>query len=158
MKTMMMLSLALMLGVSSLVQARSSSPVSLEYDEPENIMAGQVATTKVRVIANTDLPRITLSASAHSGLLLISGNEETVFTNLKRGDSREFEVTIQLDNDLGYVAMQIASTDTMSRDRYQSLALRFGSPNKTNLSKSKSLNTIVDSSGQTLQLMQAEVN
>lgn len=153
-----MLSLALMLALSSLVQARPSSPVSLEYDEPENIVAGQVVTTKVRVIANTDLPSITVSASAYSGLLLISSGNDTVFTNLKRGDSREFEVTIQLDNDLGYVAMQIASTDTMSRDRHQSLALRFGSPNTTNLSKAKSQNTIVDSSGQTLQLMQAEVN
>lgn len=158
MKKIIMLSLVLMVVVSSIAQARPTSPVSLEYDEPENIMAGQLVTTKVRVIANTDLPSITLSASAYSGLLLISGNEETVFTNLKRGDSREIEVTIQLDNDLGYVAMQIASTDTMDRDRHQSLALRFGSPNTTTLSKMRSQNTIVDSSGQTLELMQAEVN
>lgn len=153
-----MLSLALMLGVSSLAQAKSSSPVSLEYDEPENIVAGQVVTTKVRVIANTDLPSITVSASANSGLLLISGGDDMVFTDLKRGESREFDVTIQLNNDFGYVAMLIASTDTMRRERYDSLALRFGNPSTTTLSRMKSQNTIVDSSGQLLQLMQGEVN
>jgi hypothetical protein len=151
-----MLSIALMVVVSSLAQAKSTSPVSLEYNEPENIVAGQVVTTTVRLTANTDLPSLTVSASADTGLLLISSNEHAVFTNLKRGDIREIEVTIQLDNDLGYVVMQIASTDSMNRDRHQSLALRFGEPNTALRARLSPENIIVDSSGETLFLMKAE--
>ena len=158
MNKLIMLSLALMLGASSLAKAVSPSSVTLEYDTPDNIMAGEVVTTTIRLTANQNLSSLTASASAYSGLELISGGNNLVFRNLKRGDSREFEVTIHLDNDLGYLAMETTSIDTTSRKRYNSQAIRFGSPSKTTRARMKSQNIIVDSSGQTLLLMQAEVN
>jgi hypothetical protein len=158
MKKIITLSLALMLSVSSLAQAMPTSPVSLEYNVPKNIMLGEVVTTTVRLIANKDLASLTISASAYDGLVLISSGNETVFENITRGDSREIEVTIQLGNDLGYLAMETTSIDTASREQYNNQAIRFGEPNTTTRSRMKADNLIVDSSGETLFLMQPEVN
>jgi hypothetical protein len=158
MKKIITLSLALMLSVSSLAQAMPTSPVSLKYNVPKNIMLGEVVTTTVRLIANKDLASLTISASAYDGLVLISSGNETVFENITRGDSREIEVTIQLGNDLGYLAMETTSIDTASREQYNNQAIRFGEPNTTTRSRMKADNLIVDSSGETLFLMQPEVN
>jgi hypothetical protein len=158
MKKIITFSLTLMLGLSSQLSAMSPSPVTLEYDVPENLMPGEVVTTTVRLIANKDLASLTISASAYDGLILISSGNETVFENITRGDSREIEVTIQLDNDLGYLAMETTSIDTASRERYNNQAIRFGEPNATTQSRMGADNLIEDSSGETLFLMQAEVN
>jgi hypothetical protein len=158
MNKLMMLSLAFMLGTSSLAQAKSVSPVSLEYEVPENIAAGDVVTTMVRLTANKDLSNLSVTAVAYSGLLLVSSSDATLFSKLKRGDSREIEMSIQLDNSLGYVALHIASTDTRSREQYQSLSLRFGSPSEASLRGKKSRDVIVDSSGQRIFLMQGAIN
>lgn len=156
MKHLIMVSLVALLSIPSLALARSSSPVTLEYNVPEKIEPGDQVTTTIRLIANRDLPKLMVTASPYSGLLLLSGGDNIEFTGLNQGDSREINVTIQLDSELGYLTMQIATTDAMNRERHNNISIRYGAANEATRARMKSPHLSEDSTGEKLILMPAE--
>ena len=140
----------------SVVHAKPTAPVAIEYSVPKNIQPGTEITTSIRFVAMTDMQLLAVSASSYEGLTLISGGHPVEFTNLKRGDSREMEVTIHLDEERGYLAVYASSTATTGKTRSKSITIGYGSAGAATKQKMKSPHYSEQNSGEKLILMPAE--
>jgi hypothetical protein len=138
---------------SSIVQAKPSAPVVIDYDKPKNSAVGELVTTTVRFKAKTYLQQLVVSVTADRGLTLESGIDPQVFTNIDTGAMREIEIGIILTDGKAYLAVAVETTDSNGRIRYKNKMIKFTSDsfNNTQLKDSD-----VDA-GEQLILMPAEV-
>jgi hypothetical protein len=137
---------------STLVQAKPSGPVDIEYTVPKNVAIGEVVTTILRFKAKTYLQQLVVSASPDRGLTLDSGVDKQVFTNIETGAMREVEISIILNDSKGYVTVAAETTDANGRIRHKNKMIKFNS-NKIDTSRSK---TVDYNTGEKLILMPAE--
>jgi len=135
---------------------KMSAPVNIESSVPKNMKAGEQITTKIRFVALADIPELVVSAKAYSGLELVSGGNELVVTNIKRGETHDMEVTVLLKDDIGYVAVYAAVINAQGKTSYNTRSIRFGSPSAATLQKMESEHLIENSQGEQLIIMPAE--
>ena len=138
------------------ISKKMSAPVKIESSVPKNIQAGEQITTNIRFVALADIPELNVSAKAYSGLKLILGGDETVVTNLKRGEAYNMEVTVLMNDDIGYVAVYASATNARGKTNHNTRSIRFGSPNSTTVQKIKSKHLIENDQGEKLIIMPAE--
>lgn len=137
------------------VHAKSTAPVTIDYSVPKNIEAGNQATATINFTAKTDM-QLVMSASAYSGLDLISGGEEIVVNDLKTGDSQTMDVTIRLNDAAGYLAVYAKTTDANGRVKYNNIAIRFGDADAQTTQKMTTQKLSTGASGEAVILMPAE--
>jgi hypothetical protein len=137
------------------VYAKSTGPVTIDYSVPKNIKAGSQVTTSISFTAKTDM-HLVMSASAYRGLDLISGGEEVVVNDLKRGESHTMDVTIRLNDAAGYLAVYAATTDANGRVKHKNIAIRYGDADANATQKMTSEKLSTEANGETLILMPAE--
>jgi len=143
---------------STLVQARISAPVSFEAIVPVGLEAGDEVTTTVRFIAGSDMQNMVISAAAYNGLTVVSGGEQQVITGVSKGDTFNIKVSIRLDEEIGYLAVFAATTDTQGRTMNKNTAIRYGKPSATTRQRLSSNSLTTGSNGETLILMPAETD
>lgn len=157
-RTLMLLLTGFLVACSSppAVQAKSSAPVEIEYSTPDKIQAGDEATTVIRFTAKTDLQTLTISASPYSGIELLSGGDSIEFANLKSGDAREITVSIRLIDELGYLSVFAATTDSRGNTQSKSIAVRYGAAGEATIRKIQSRGLTENPTGEKLILMPGE--
>lgn len=139
----------------TVVHAKSSAPVEIEYAVDDNVNIGEQVTTTIRFVAKTDMQNMVISAASYNGVSLLSGGEQTVFTSLKSGDAHEIKVRVQLNESVGYLAVFAATTDAQSRTQHKNIAIRYGAQT---VQKSNSQTVSEGATGELLILMPAEAN
>jgi hypothetical protein len=138
---------------STMVQAKPSGPVVIEYDIPKNSVIGEVVTATLGFKAKTYLQQLVVSASPDRGLTLESGVDQHVFTNIETGAIRELEISIILSDAKGYVAVAVETTDTNGRISHKNKMIKFTSDGFDAIQSKAS----DDDTGEQLILMPAEV-
>ncbi len=133
--------------------AKSSAPVNIKYSVPKTIEVGAEVTTTIQFVAKINLQRLVVSALPYSGLELVSGGDRIEFTGLQRGDIREIEVNIRLADEVGYLSVFAATTDSRGNTLSKSIAVRYGTVGKAMIQKMRPRNLIEDSKGDKLILM-----
>lgn len=146
---------------STMVQAKPSGPVAIEYDIPKNSAIDETVTTTLRFVAKSYLQQLVVSVSPDRGLTLESGIDQQVFTNIEAGAMREIEISIVLSDTKGYVAVTAETTDTNGRIRHKNKMIKFTSDD-FEATKFKTIDDSVDNSlddnpNEQLILMPAEV-
>jgi hypothetical protein len=147
---------------STMVQAKPSGPIVVEYDIPKNSAIGETLTTTLRFVAKTYLQQLVVSVSPDRGLTLESGVDQQVFTNIETGAMREVEISIILSDSKGYVAVATETTDTNGRIHHVNKMIKFVS-NDFDAAQLKKIdgsagNNVDDSADEQLILMPAEVD
>jgi hypothetical protein len=144
---------------STMVQAKQSGAVIIEYDIADNAAIGEVATAKVRFKAKNYLQQLLVSVAADRGLILEADVDQQVFTNIDAGAMREIDINIILNDSKGYVSVTVEATDINGRISNSNKVIKFTS-NKAGQLKAidKSVNDKVDDNAdRSLILMPAEV-
>ena len=149
-------SLALVFASGLTVQAKPVAPVELDYSVPKNMAPGTQVTTLITFIATADLQQLTVSARAYKGLVLLSGGDPLVFSDLKRGDRREMEVSIQLADEVGYLSVFATTTDSRAKTQARSMAIKYGQVGEATKQKTRPQGLIENPAGEKLILMPAE--
>lgn len=137
---------------STLVQAKPSGPISIEYDIPKSVTIGDVVTTTVKLKSTIDLQKLTVSFISRSGLTIQSGGSERVLTNIKASDITNVEFTIILDDLKGYAGAFIQGIDSNGTKYSINKVMKYGS-GTTVTNKI----TTIKNNGDSLILMPAEV-
>lgn len=149
-------------GYTATVQAQSFYPVALEYVAPDSIVAGSPVTTTLRLMIKADIKSLQVSANADTGLSLLSGSESREFTDLRSGETREVEVTFQLDGQDGYLVVSTTATGLVGGEKVKVRAIRFSAEsagtttNTTNMRSAKLPNDSGSSTGERLYFMPLE--
>ncbi|MEZ5649587.1 MAG: hypothetical protein R3E87_03455 [Burkholderiaceae bacterium] len=137
-------------------QAKANAPVSIEYSVPAGLKTGSTATTTIQLVAQSDLQRLVISAAAYSGIELVSGGDQTVIENIKRGESRQIAVNVMLNEPVGYLAVFASTTDSRGQVEHKNIAIRYGSADKVGKRELKPGERMEKSVGETLIIMPAE--
>ncbi len=133
--------------VPTLVEAKMTAPVHIEYDFPKTVHTGDTVSTVIRFIAQADLEVLKVSITPYKGLNLLSKTEETLFLDVARGELRELEVEIQLtDPEVGYLSV-FATTETIRSTSTKNIAIPYGRAGVLTREKLKSNNHSVQSAG-----------
>jgi hypothetical protein len=146
------------LGFTTVLKAAPTAPVTFEYNVPSDIESGTEVTSSIRFVAGTDMQNMVVSTSAYSGLSIVSGGEQQVFTGVNKGDTYDIAVRIRLDEELGYLAVFAATTDAQGRVMNRNTAIRYGKPGATTRQRLSSGSLTTGSNGETLILMPAEAD
>lgn len=137
-----------------IAREKNAAPVDFEFNLPTGIKKGDEITTTIRFVARTELNELVMSASPYTGLSVISGGEKKIMTGLNNGDTGEIEVTVRVNDEVGYLAVFASTTDALNRTKHKNMAVRFGTPSTT---IQKKTNT-TDEQTEKLILMPAELN
>ena len=138
-------------------QSTLSAPVTFEFNVPKNTRVGEQVTTTIRFVASTDLNELSMSAAPYSGMSLVSGGEQVIMTGLKAGDAGEVQITIRLEEEVGYIAVFASTTNTRGNTLSKSSTIRYGTAGTATRQKLKSPHVVDGATGQKLILMPAEV-
>lgn len=152
-KGIFLMCLVMVCAMPLAVSAKPTAPVAIEYSVPKNVQTGDEVSTTIRVVAQADLEGLKISVSPYEGLVLLSNKEEASFLTIKRGEAREFEVTIQLtDPEVGYLSV-FATTITTTDTRTKSIAIRYGTAGPEKNQKLRSNNLVKTQKGEDLILL-----
>ncbi len=134
--------------------AKMTAPVTIEYIVPKTLQTGDIVSTVIHFVAQTDLEVLKVSFAPYRGLKLLSKKEETLFFDLTKGERRDLEVEIQLtDPEVGYLSV-FATTETIRNTSTKSIAIPYGAAGVLTRQKLKSNNSgFKDSEGEALILM-----
>ena len=147
---------------STMVQAKPSGPIVIEYDIPKNSAIGETVTTTLRFVAKSYLQQLVVTVSPDRGLTLESGADQQVFTNIETGAVSEVQISVILSDSKGYVAVAAETTDTNGRIRHANKMIKFMASD-FDATQLKTIdggtgNNVDDSAGEQLILMPAEVD
>ncbi len=140
--------------VPTLLEAKMTAPVTIEYTVPKTVQTGDTVSTVIHFIAQTDLEVLKISVAPYRGLKLLSKKEETLFFDLTKGERRDLEVEIRLtDPEVGYLSV-FATTETIRSTSTKSIAIPYGSAGVLTRQKLKPGNSVFKpSEGEALILM-----
>jgi len=95
-----------LLASSTSVVAKPEGPVQIEYSVPAHVKKGDEVTTVLTLRPVIDVDRLDVTVAASKGLEVISERKDATFTGVKRGDTRQFTVTIRLTEEpFGYLSV-----------------------------------------------------
>lgn len=120
---------------ATLVNAKASAPVDVEFSVPDNIVPGEQVTTKIRFVAKTDLSQLKVYARAYSGITLNTGGDEEILVDVKSGGSHEIETSILLNEEQGSLAIYVTTTDSLGRIMHRNLLVPYGNAKAASLMK-----------------------
>ena len=73
-----------------------SAPVRVEYVAPPSVARGEPLTMTLTLRALADLDRLEVSVRGFDALEVLSSPRSAAFADVKKGEGREFQVTIRL--------------------------------------------------------------
>ncbi|MBV1873817.1 MAG: hypothetical protein KUG80_03495 [Gammaproteobacteria bacterium] len=106
--------------------AKPAAPVTISYSSSDLLNGDKQLSTVIRFTAEEDLLQLVVSTSPYRNIDLLSDGEELKFVNLKRGESRELTVRVQLQANRGYLAVFASTTDLSGLERNKSIAIGYG--------------------------------
>ena len=106
--------------------AKPTAPVTISYSGLNALNDDDVFTTVIKFTAEDDLLQLVVSASPYRNVNLLSESGEFKFVNLKRGESREITVRVQLLAGRGYLGVLASTIDLSGLERNKSIAVGYG--------------------------------
>lgn len=133
--------------------AKPAAPVTISYSSSDLLNGDKQLTTVIKFTAEEDLLQLVVSASPYRNIDLLSGGEELKFVNLKRGESREVTVRVQLQANRGYLAVFSSTTDLSGLERNKSIAIGYGESARLRQLKSSNDDSVKELGEERLILM-----
>ncbi len=152
-KDILWICLVMVCSMPFMAFAKPTAPVAIKYSVPKNVQMGDAVSTIIRFVAQADLERLEVSVSPYEGLILTSNEKKVLFLDIKRGETRELGVKIQLtDPEVGYLSV-FATTTTAISTRTKSIAIRYGTAGPVTSQKLRSKKLVETPEGENLILL-----
>lgn len=143
------------ISVSYAAQGKPTAPVSIEYSVPKNLKTGDTVSTTIKFTAQANLEQLEVSVAPYEDLEVVSKNEKAVFQTVKKGETREIEVTVRLTAEIGYLSV-FATTTTARGSSTKTIAIRYGTAGDVTKQKLKSQKLQKTQEGEKLILFPGE--
>ncbi len=129
--TSIVLTAVLLGGVA--VNAQQSKPsgvlVRVTFTMPPDTKTGDEVTTILRFVATQDVEQLDASVREGSGLVILSQPYDVVFSDLRKGMVREFEVRIRVTGEnRGRLVVSYATRSTTYGTARESKVIEYGAP------------------------------
>jgi hypothetical protein len=106
-----------------------SASVTIDYDDPPaNMKTGDEVTTTIVFLALADTERLEVEIDADDGLQILSTPTETVFTDVKKDETRQLQVKVKLTDAKGSSLNVSIGTVANTRRGFGSMVIDYGAP------------------------------
>jgi len=106
-----------------------SASVTIDYDDPPaNMKTGDEVTTTIVFLALADTERLEVEVDADDGLEILSTPTETVFTDMKKDETRQLQVKVKLTDPKGSSLNVSIETVASTRQGFGSMVIDYGEP------------------------------